>query len=160
MWMFRRNDDMVYRQEGIERFVEAQKRDYKTALSEIRAGHKETHWIWYVFPQLYGLGRSCYSNLYGIVDKKEATEYLNHRILGKRLRDATEALLGVKGKTAEEIFGGLDAMKVKSCMTLFDRISPDDIFAEVLDAYYGGARCEKTLELLGTPAADSESADF
>lgn len=149
MLMFRRKDDMEYRQKGIERFVEAQKRDYKTALSEIRAGHKETHWIWYVFPQMLGLGHSCYSDLYGVRSREEAAEYLNHGILGKRLREVTEALLSVKGKTAEEIFGGLDAMKVKSCMTLFDRISPDDVFAEVLDVYYGGARCAKTLELLG-----------
>ena len=78
MGIFRRNEELVYRQEGLERFVKAQKRDYQLALEEVRAGKKQSHWIWYIFPQMYGLGHSCYANLYGIRDKKEAEEYLKH----------------------------------------------------------------------------------
>ena len=145
MKIFKRNEDLIYKQQGIERFIEAQKRDYKTALEEVRDGQKRTHWIWYVFPQLHGLGRSCYANLYGIRDRKEAEEYLNNKVLGKRLREVTSALLQHEGKSAEEIFGELDAMKVRSSMTLFDIISPDDIFAEVLVKFYNGERCGITI---------------
>ena len=148
MGLFRKDKDLVYGQQGLERFVEAQKRDYKTALKEVQSGKKETHWIWYVFPQMLGLGRSCYANLYGIKNKEEAEEYLKHKVLGKRLREVTNALLEQEGKAADEIFGYLDTMKVKSSMTLFDSISPDDIFAQVLDKFYEGKRCKLTLEML------------
>ena len=148
MGLFRKDKDLVYGQQGLERFVEAQKRDYKTALKEVQSGKKETHWIWYVFPQMLGLGRSCYANLYGIKNKDEAEEYLKHKVLGKRLREVTNALLEQEGKAADEIFGYLDTMKVKSSMTLFDSISPDDIFAQVLDKFYEGKRCKLTLEML------------
>ena len=148
MGLFRKDKDLVYGQQGLERFVEAQKRDYKTALKEVQSGKKETHWIWYVFPQMLGLGRSCYANLYGIKNKDEAEEYLKHKVLGKRLREVTNALLEQEGKAADEIFGYLDTMKVKSSMTLFDSISPDDIFALVLDKFYEGKRCKLTLEML------------
>lgn len=141
MGLFGRNDELVYRQQGLERFIEAQKRDYKAALEEVRSGQKRTHWIWYIFPQMYGLGHSYYANLYGIRDRKEAEAYLNDEILGKRLREVTSALLQHEGKTAEEIFGELDAMKVRSSMTLFDAVCPNDIFAEVLDKFYDGERC-------------------
>ena len=127
MGIFRRNEELVYRQEGLERFVKAQKRDYQLALEEVRAGKKQSHWIWYIFPQMYGLGHSCYANLYGIRDKKEAEEYLKHKILGKRLREITMALLEHDACSAEDIFGNLDAMKVRSSMTLFDIVSPEDI---------------------------------
>lgn len=148
MGLYRKDKDLVYGQQGLERFVEAQKRDYKTALKEVQSGKKETHWIWYVFPQMLGLGRSCYANLYGIKNKDEAEEYLKHKVLGKRLREVTNALLEQEGKAADEIFGYLDTMKVKSSMTLFDSISPDDIFALVLDKFYEGKRCKLTLEML------------
>lgn len=148
MGLLRRNDELVYRQQGIERFIETQKRDYKTALEEVRAGQKRTHWIWYIFPQMYGLGHSCYANLYGIRDRKEAEEYLNDKVLGKRLREVTSVLLQHEGKPAEEIFGELDAMKVRSSMTLFDLISPNDIFAEVLVKFYNGERCGITIAKL------------
>jgi uncharacterized protein (DUF1810 family) len=101
---------------------------------------------WYIFPQIIGLGKSCYANLYGIRNREEAVEYVNHKILGKRLREITSTLLAIEGKSAEEIFGDLDAMKVKSSMTLFDIISPDDIFAEVLDKFYNGDRCNRTIQ--------------
>ena len=148
MGLFRKDKDLVYGQQGLERFVEAQKRDYKTALKEVQSGKKETHWIWYVFPQMLGLGRSCYANLYGIKNKEEAEEYLKHKVLGKRLREVTNALLEQEGKAADKIFGYPDTMKVKSSMTLFDSISPDDIFAIVLDKFYEGKRCKLTLEML------------
>ena len=97
---------------------------------------------------MLGLGRSCYANLYGIKNKDEAEEYLKHKVLGKRLREVTNALLEQEGKAADEIFGYPDTMKVKSSMTLFDSISPDDIFAQVLDKFYEGKRCKLTLEML------------
>ena len=148
MGLFRRNDEPIYRQQGIERFIEAQKRDYTTALSEVRAGRKESHWIWYIFPQIIGLGSSCYANLYGIRNREEAEEYLHHKLLGQRLREITNALLLVEERSAEDIFGELDAMKVKSSMTLFDAIAPDDIYADALNTFFAGVRCKRTLEYL------------
>mgnify|MGYP003289866993 CR=1 FL=1 len=148
MGLFRRNEELVYRQQGLERFVEAQKRDYKIALEEVRSGQKRTHWIWYIFPQMYGLGHSCYANLYGIRDRKEAEEYLKDKTLGKRLREITSTLLQHEGKSAEEIFGELDAMKVRSSMTLFDAVCPNDMFAEVLEKFYNGERCGITIAKL------------
>ena len=148
MGLFRRNEELVYRQQGLERFVEAQKRDYKIALEEVRSGQKRTHWIWYIFPQMYGLGHSCYANLYGIRDRKEAEEYLKDKTLGKRLREKTSTLLQHEGKSAEEIFGELDAMKVRSSMTLFDAVCPNDMFAEVLEKFYNGERCGITIAKL------------
>lgn len=148
MGLFRRNEELVYRQQGLERFVEAQKRDYKIALEEVRSGQKRTHWIWYIFPQMYGLGHSCYANLYGIRDRKEAEEYLKDKTLGKRLREITSTLLQHEGKSAEEIFGELDAMKVRSSMTLFDTVCPNDMFAEVLEKFYNGERCGITIAKL------------
>ena len=134
--------------QGLERFIEAQKHDYQLALEEVQAGKKQSHWIWYIFPQMYGLGHSCYANLYGIRDKKEAEEYLKHIILGKRLREITMALLEHNGCSADAIFGDIDAMKVRSCMTLFDVISPEDIFAEVLNKFYANKRCDLTIRIL------------
>lgn len=148
MGLFRRNEELVYRQQGLERFIEAQKRDYKIALEEVQSGQKRTHWIWYIFPQMYGLGHSCYANLYGIRDRKEAEEYLKDKTLGKRLREITSTLLQHEGKSAEEIFGELDAMKVRSSMTLFDAVCPNDMFAEVLEKFYNGERCGITIAKL------------
>ena len=148
MGLFRRNEELVYRQQGLERFVEAQKRDYKIALEEVRSGQKRTHWIWYIFPQMYGLGHSCYANLYGIRDRKEAEEYLKDKTLRKRLREITSTLLQHEGKSVEEIFGELDAMKVRSSMTLFDAVCPNDMFAEVLEKFYNGERCGITIAKL------------
>lgn len=148
MGIFRRNEELVYRQDGLERFVKAQKRDYQLALEEVRAGKKQSHWIWYIFPQMYGLGHSCYANLYGIRDKKEAEEYLKHKILGKRLREITMALLEHDACSAEDIFGNLDAMKVRSSMTLFDIVSPEDIFDKILNKFYANQRCDITIRML------------
>lgn len=132
----------------MKRFIEAQKRDYQLALSEVRAGKKQSHWIWYIFPQMYGLGRSYFAQLYGIHDREEAEAYLNHEVLGKRLREITMTLLEHDVCSAEEIFGDLDAMKVRSCMTLFDIVSPDDIFDEVLNKFYDSKRCNLTIRML------------
>ena len=132
----------------MERFIEAQERHYQLALTEVQAGKKQSHWIWYIFPQMRGLGRSCFAHMYGIRDREEAEEYLNHEVLGKRLREITAALLAHEERTAEEIFGDLDAMKVRSCMTLFDIISPEDIFSEVLRRFYSNTRCEITIAML------------
>lgn len=148
MGLLRKDKELVYGQQGLERFVEAQKRDYKIALEEVRKGKKETHWIWYVFPQMLGLGHSCYAKLYGIKNKDEAEEYLKHKVLGKRLCEVTNALLNHEGKPAEEIFGYPDTMKVRSSMTLFDSVCPNDIFAQVLDKFYDGIRCNLTLNIL------------
>lgn len=134
------------KQDPLYRFVEAQNKDYETALAEIKAGKKQTHWIWYTFPQLVGLGKSAFADYYGIKDMQEAKQYLLHPKLNKRLREISEALLMVEGKNIRDIFGELDAMKVRSSMTLFDLVSPNDIFAEVLNKYYDGKRCELTLQ--------------
>ena len=111
----------------------------------MKLGKKQTHWIWNTFPQLKGLGKSAFADYYGISDMHEAKRYLAHPKLNKRLREISEALLMVEGKSIRDIFGELDAMKVCSSMTLFDLISPNDIFARVLDKYYKGIRCELTL---------------
>lgn len=132
----------------MERFIEAQERHCQLALTEVQAGKKQSHWIWYIFPQMRGLGRSYFAHMYGIRDREEAEEYLNHEVLGKRLREITAALLAHEERTAEEMFGDLDAMKVRSCMTLFDIISPEDIFSEVLRRFYSNTRCEITIAML------------
>lgn len=136
----------------IERFVEAQESlclgGYKQALEEIKNGRKINHWIWYIFPQLRCLGRSSRAYYYGIADREEAQRYLAHPLLGKRIREISEALLEHKDKTAFSIFGGIDAIKVRSCMTMFDVLSPNDLFGEVLCSFYNGMRCETTLKIM------------
>lgn len=135
----------------VKRFLEAQNREYagyKQALEEVRGGEKHGHWIWYVFPQVKGLGYSEMANYYGIKDREEGEDYLLHPTLNDRIHEISKVLLQHEGKTAVEIFGGLDAMKVRSSMTLFDELSPNDVFAKVLDAFYDGERDEKTLMIL------------
>lgn len=131
---------------GLQRFIEAQNDSYDQALKEIRNGRKLTHWIWYIFPQIKGLGFSYNSEYYGITSLQEARDYLENELLRKRLFEITESLLMHKGKDIESIMGDIDAMKLKSSMTLFDAVQPDDIFGEVLDEFYGGERCRRTLE--------------
>ena len=132
----------------MKRFIEAQQKDYARALAEIRAGRKRTHWIWYIFPQIQGLGYSYNTKYYSIKDINEAREYLNDETLGPRLREITSALLAVEGRTALEILDEPDVYKVQSCMTLFDHISPNDIFNQVLVKYYNGVRCSHTINAL------------
>ena len=117
-------------------------------MEEIRNGKKTNHWIWYIFPQFRCLGRSSRAHYYGIEDNTEAEQYLKHPVLGERLREITLALLAHKGKTILAIFGEVDALKVRSCMTMFDFLSPNDIFAEVLDSFYKSERCEFTLKTM------------
>lgn len=135
----------------IERFTLAQDmlyEGYESALNEMRHGRKYTHWIWYIFPQLRGLGHSHYAEFYGISGREEAVRYLEHPVLGSRLREISRTLLSHKGKAPEAILGQIDAQKVRSCMTLFNVISPGELFAEVLDAFYDGCGCKRTLEML------------
>ena len=135
---------------GIERFIEPNNEDYDIALQEIKNGHKDSHWIWYIFPQLKGLGISYMSDFYGIKDLNEAKEYLNHEILGKRLIEITESLLNLETNNAIQVFGYIDAVKVKSCMTLFYFASGEEnkLFKNVLLKFYGGTYCLKTLNIL------------
>ena len=132
----------------LERFVEAQELMYPMAFDEVRNGRKRGHWIWYIFPQLKGLGMSENSQYYGIDGIEEARAYLQHPVLGARLREITTAFLELVGKNAQEVFGHLDAMKVCSCMTLFNEVSDDDLFQKVLDRYYNGVADDRTLEML------------
>ena len=134
---------------SLERFIAAQEKVYQWALTEVKSGKKLSHWIWYIFPQLKGLGTSESSQYYGINDIEEARAYLNHPILGARLREITSAFLDSVGKNAQDVFGYLDAMKVRSCMTLFNEVSEDDLFRKVLERYYSGLADEKTLAILG-----------
>ena len=131
---------------GLQRFIEAQNDSYDQALKEIRNGRKLTHWIWYIFPQIKGLGFSYNSEYYGITSLQEAKDYLENELLRKRLFKITESLLMHKGKDIESIMGDIDALKLKSSMTLFDAVQPGSIFGEVLDEFYGGERCRRTLE--------------
>lgn len=133
---------------NLQRFLDAQQGDYEHALAEVRNGRKYSHWIWYIFPQLKGLGMSYNSQYYGISGKEEAEAYLAHPILGERLREITSAFLQLKGKTAQDVFGALDAMKVLSCMTLFNEVAPDDLFQQVIDRYYQGKTDEMTKRML------------
>ncbi|MBR1486073.1 MAG: DUF1810 domain-containing protein [Synergistaceae bacterium] len=125
---------------NLERFVIAQERDYKIALNEIKNGRKRSHWIWYIFPQLKGLGHSYNSEFYGIQDLDEAKNYLSHPVLGKRLIEITEALLALQENDPRIVMNGeIDAMKLKSCMTLFASVSGDEnsIFKKVLEKFFG-----------------------
>lgn len=130
------------------RFIDAQNEDYAQALSEIRDGVKRSHWIWYIFPQMKGLGFSYNSEYYGISSFQEARDYLQNELLRKRLFEITETLLLHRGENIERIMGSIDALKLKSSMTLFDAVRSGDIFGKVLDEFYAGERCERTLELL------------
>lgn len=139
---------MIY---NLERFIRAQDDTYSgyaTALTEVKGGRKRSHWIWYVFPQLKCLGHSPSSEYYGIANLEEAKAYLADPTLGARLREITQALLDVDGLSAREIFGGTDAMKVRSSMTLFDAVAPDDVFAAVINKYFDGYRDSRTLDIL------------
>ena len=135
----------------IQRFIKAQAQPYsgyQQALSEIQRGQKRGHWIWYIFPQMKGLGYSHMSEYYGISGLKEAQDYMADEVLSIRLREITNALLSHKDKTSEAILGYVDDLKVRSCMTLFDAVCPNDVFGEVLNQFYGGERCQKTLKML------------
>lgn len=134
----------------LNRFVRAQEGDYERALAELRSGRKRTHWMWYIFPQLDGLGFSATARHYGIKSLEEARAYLAHPILGPRLEESAEAVLRIEGRSATAIFGSPDDLKLRSCATLFAAASPPgSVFERLLGKYYGGARDARTLQLLG-----------
>jgi uncharacterized protein (DUF1810 family) len=133
----------------LQRFIDAQEGVFPIALAELAAGAKQSHWMWFIFPQLAGLGRSPTARFYGIASIDEARAYLSHRLLGPRLRQSIEAALPWGGRrSAEQIFGPVDALKLRSCLTLFERIEPASIFAAGLNSFFGGTPDERTLALL------------
>ena len=133
----------------LNRFLKAQERDYAQALSEIREGQKRSHWIWYIFPQMRGLGHSYMSEFYGITDEEEARQYLAHPVLGARLREISAALLELPQNDPSRVMGWPDDKKLCSCMTLFERVAePGSVFSQVLERYYGGKRDAATLRML------------
>lgn len=134
----------------LDRFLDAQRGDYAAALAEVRRGRKTSHWMWYIFPQIAGLGQSSTARYYSIRDLEEAREYYAHPVLGQRLREISGALLDLRGSDPVAVFGGIDSMKLKSSMTLFAVAAPDDpLFQQVLDKYYGGEQDVLTLRILG-----------
>ena len=135
---------------NLERFVVAQDPIYATALAELRRGRKESHWMWFVFPQLAGLGRSARALFYGLRSAEEAAAYLSHELLGPRLRECTRTVLDHAGRPAEAIFGHIDAIKFRSSMTLFEAVSGvDEPFGQALQHFNEGRRDPATLERLG-----------
>jgi uncharacterized protein (DUF1810 family) len=141
-----RNQDDPF---DLARFTTAQESIYNRALAEIRAGDKRSHWMWFIFPQIDGLGFSSTAKHYAIKSPEEARQYLSHPVLGPRLVECAEAVLAVKGRTASQIFGSPDDVKLKSCMTLFESVAGQDtVFGRVLDKYYQGKRDTRTQEIL------------
>ncbi len=143
----------------LERFVQAQESrygGYETALLEIRRGRKQSHWIWYIFPQLKGLGHSSVSQRYGIDGMAEAKAYIAHPLLRAHLIEISEALLSLPESDPFKVMGPPDDLKLQSCMTLFGEAAPEiEVFRKVLDKYYGGQKDKKTLRLLGLSASGS-----
>ena len=134
---------------NLQRFLEAQHATYDEALAEIRGGRKQSHWMWFIFPQYTGLGGSEMAMRYAIHSKAEAEAYLSHPLLGPRLLECAEAALAVPAGSASEIFGYPDDLKLKSCATLFAEVSPaDSVFERLLGKYFAGERDERTLQLL------------
>ena len=134
---------------NLQRFLDGQRFGYETALKEMKAGEKHSHWIWYIFPQIKGLGHSPNSQFYGIANMAEAKAYLNHPVLGVRLREITQEVLNHASKGINVIMGSdIDVVKYKSSMTLFDAASPRDIFARALDIIFAGNRDQCTLDIL------------
>lgn len=135
---------------NLQRFVEAQNPVIEDVKEELRSGRKRTHWMWYVFPQMKGLGRSQMAQRYAISSQDEAEAYLSHSILGSRLRECTEIVNSVEGRSANDIFGSPDDLKFRSSMTLFESVADDPTaFRTALERYYSGERDPKTLELVG-----------
>ncbi len=134
----------------LNRFISAQEGIYDRALAELREGLKRSHWMWFIFPQIEGLGHSPTTRLYSIKSLEEARQYLAHPVLGTRLVACAEAVLAVQGRSASDIFGHPDDWKLQSSMTLFELVSgPGSAFARVLDRYYQGKRDPRTLQIVG-----------
>ena len=136
-------------QNNLKRFLKAQETDYSTALSEIKNGRKRSHWMWYIFPQIQGLGFSEASKYYGIKDVNEAEAFLNHPILGNRLLNICKALLELPENNVHKILGSPDDVKLKSSMTLFVTTGTDPVFQAVLDKFFDGEKDQATLKLIG-----------
>ena len=145
-------DDTISRDDpfDLNRFTSAQERVYGTVLAELKSGRKRSHWIWFIFPQIEGLGHSSTSQFYAIKSIEEARRYLKHPVLGARLVECAETVLGVEGRSVSDIFGYPDDMKLKSSMTLFASVTEDtnSVFVRVLEKYFHGERDERTLQLL------------
>ncbi|MBU6121465.1 DUF1810 domain-containing protein [Hymenobacter sp. PAMC29290] len=137
-------------QPNLQRFIDAQYSSYQTALSEIKNGRKRSHWMWFIFPQIQGLGLSDTARFYALADAQEAKDYLAHPVLGTRLREICQALLRLASSDAHDIFGSPDDLKLKSSMTLFASVSSSSVFQQVLDKFYGGNQDDKTLRILGS----------
>jgi uncharacterized protein (DUF1810 family) len=136
----------------LNRFISAQKGVYVLALAELRDGLKRSHWMWYIFPQIEGLGHSPTTRHYSLKSLEEARQYLAHPVLGPRLKECAEAVLAVQRRSAADIFGHPDDGKLQSSMTLFELASgPQSVFAHVLDKYYQGKRDSRTLQIVGKP---------
>jgi uncharacterized protein (DUF1810 family) len=134
----------------LSRFLQAQDPVYAQVCAELAAGKKVSHWMWFVFPQLLGLGSSAMAIRFALASRKEAVDYWQHPVLGPRLKQCTELLQSVRGKSAHEIFGYPDDMKLRSCMTLFEVVAPaEPVFGRVLDRYFGGRRDDATFSVLG-----------
>jgi uncharacterized protein (DUF1810 family) len=136
--------------EGVERFLDAQDPIYGQVVEELRRGRKTGHWMWFVFPQLRGLGRSPTAQFYGLASADEARAYLAQPVLGQRLRQCVDLVLAVDGRSVHDIFGSPDDLKLRSSLTLFDHVAPHDpVFGRALDRLFGGVRDDRTLALLG-----------
>jgi uncharacterized protein (DUF1810 family) len=154
-----RSIDVEHDSFNLQRFISAQAKHYDAARKELQRGRKETHWMWFIFPQIDGLGQSPTSKLYAIKGAAEAQQYLQHPVLGTRLRECAMILLGLKGRSAHEIFGSPDDVKLRSSMTLFGSVKPQEpVFAQVLDMYFQGKRDTRTLALLNRDASNAEIA--
>lgn len=141
---------------ALDRFLDVQSAHYETALAELRCGRKESHWIWFVLPQLRGLGMSSMSHQYGISGLAEAQAYLTHPVLGARLRECVVAICSHEGKSAAEILGDIDAMKFKSCLTLFSAVEQDTkLFQQALRQLFGAMPDMQTIELLAQQQGDA-----
>jgi uncharacterized protein (DUF1810 family) len=135
---------------GLERFVSAQALVHAAVIDELRAGRKRSHWMWFVFPQIAGLGFSAMAQRYAISSLEEAKAYLAHPLLGARLRECSSLVLAVQQRSIHEIFGSPDDLKFRSCMTLFDRVDSGAVFDECLQKYFAGERDAQTLALIGS----------
>ncbi len=138
--------------DSLQRFLDAQAPVYEEVLAELRAGRKTSHWMWFIFPQLRGLGRSSMAQHYGIASRAEALAYLQHPVLGARLKACLALLLAHQGLNAEDILGDIDAMKLRSCATLFAAVAPQEpLFQQIVEKFHAGQPCHRTLDLLAPP---------
>lgn len=136
--------------DSLQRFLDAQAPVFDAVCAELRAGRKQSHWMWFIFPQLRGLGHSAMAQRYGLASRTEAQAYLQHPVLGARLKECMALLLAHRDLSADDILGDIDALKLRSCATLFAAVAPQEpVFAQVLQQFYLGQRCHRTLELLG-----------